>query len=248
MEAFAQVFYKPLADQKPRDHAEMEKWLRPGVDRFKAIQEEDARQDFRDKLNGYVKVYAFLSQVIPYADPELEMLYSFGRFLLPHLPADRDGGVVKVGDEVGLRYYRMERVFSGAIDLKEGEDEGVKSPAEVGTGKPKEEEAPLSEIIQVLNDRYGTRFTEEDRLFFAQIKEKACNDEQVIQTALANPLDKFSLGVKKLIADLMLERMAENDAIVTRYMDDQQFQGTAYPILAKEIFDSVHTGARRARV
>jgi hypothetical protein len=28
------------------------------------------------------------------------MLYSYGRFLLPHLPLDRDTDVVKVGDEV----------------------------------------------------------------------------------------------------------------------------------------------------
>jgi hypothetical protein len=34
----------------------------------------------------------------------------------------------------------------------------------------------------VLNERFGTQFTEEDRLFFQQIKEKACKSEQVIQT------------------------------------------------------------------
>jgi hypothetical protein len=36
---------------------------------------------------------------------------------------------------------------------------------------------PLSEIIEVLNERFGTQFTEEDRLFFQQIKEKACKSE-----------------------------------------------------------------------
>jgi len=244
VEAFAQVFYKPLESQKTRDHAEMEKWLQPAVDRFKDIQDEAARQEFRDKLNGYVKAYAFLSQIIPYTDPELEMLYSFGRFLLPHLPLDREGGVVKLGDEVGLRYYRMERIFSGTIDLDEGEDKGVKSPTDIGTGGAKEDKAPLSEIIKALNERFGTQFTEEDRLFFQQIKEKACNNEHVVQTALANPLDKFTLGIKKLLAAFMIERVTENDAIATRYMDDQQFEGVALPFLAKEIYDSVREGAR----
>ena len=55
------------------------------------MHDEEKRTEFREKLSGYVKVYAFLSQIIPYADPELEMLYSYGRFLLPHLPMDRDG-------------------------------------------------------------------------------------------------------------------------------------------------------------
>ena len=46
--------------------------------------------------------------------------------------------------------------------------------------------------------------------------------------------------VRKLIEDLMIQRMAENDKIVTRYMDDGEFQRTAFPILAKEIFEAVH--------
>ena len=37
----------------------------------------------------------------------------------------------------------------------------------------------------------------------------------------------------------MIERMAENDKIVTRYMADQEFQGLAFPILAREIFEAV---------
>ena len=61
-----------------------------------------------------MQLYAFLSQIVPYADPELEMLYSYGKFLLPHLPLDRDNTVLKLSDEVGLQYYRLERVYSGA--------------------------------------------------------------------------------------------------------------------------------------
>ena len=135
--------------------------------------------------------------------------------------------------------YRMERVFSGAIEIKESETQYVSSPTAVGTGKATDEQAPLSEIIRVLNERFGTQFNEEDRLFFQQIKEKACNSEQIIKTALANSLDKFELGTRKLIEDLMIERMTENDQIVTRYMADKEFQASAFPILAREIFNAV---------
>jgi len=239
VEAFAQIFYKPKEKQSPADHAHMQRHLQPAVDRFKALEDDDKRQEFRDKLSGYVQLYSFLSQIIPYGDPELEMLYSFGKFLLPHLRLNRDSTVVSIGEEVALQYYRLERVHSGLIDLKQGEAEGVKSPTDVGTGKAKDEKAPLSEIIGVLNERFGTAFSEEDRLFFQQIKERACKSDQVVQTALANPLDKFELGIRKLIEDLMVERMEQNDKIVTRYMADREFQATAFPILAREIFDAV---------
>ena len=240
VEAFARIFYRAPDRQNPADHAHMQRHLQPAVDRFKAIEEDEARSAFRDKLGGYVRMYSFLSQILPYADQDLEMLYSYGRFLLPHLPLDRDTTVVKIGNEVELQYYRLQRVSSGPIDLKVGEPEGVYSPTDVGTGKAKEEKAPLSEIIQVLNERFGTAFTEEDRLFFEQIKARAAANQQVIQTAMANPLDKFQLGVRKLIEDLMIQRMADNDKIVTRYMDDGEFQKAAFPILAREIFEAIH--------
>jgi type I restriction enzyme R subunit len=239
VEAFAKIFYRPLAKQNPSDHANMQRHLQPAVDRFKAIEEEIKRSDFREKLGSYVQIYAFLSQIVPYADPDLEMLYSYGKFLLPHLPLDRDNTVLKLGDEVGLQYYRLERVYSGAIELKDGDPIGVKSPTDVGTGKPTEKKIPLSEIITVLNDRFATAFTDEDRLFFEQIKERAVRNAQVVQTAQANPLDKFQLGIRKLIEELMVQRMGDNDKIVTRYLDDAEFQNAAYPILSKAIFESI---------
>jgi type I restriction enzyme, R subunit len=239
VEGFARIFYRLPEQQTLSDHALMQRSLQPAVDRFKAIDDEEKCKEFREKLKGYVHVYAFLSQIMPYTDADLEMLYSYGRFLLPHLPLGRDGQVVKVGDEVALQYYRIERVHSGAIDLEEGETEGVKSPTEVGTGKAKDEKLPLSEIIKVLNERFGTEFTEEDRLFFQQIKEKAIKDEHIIKTANANEFDKFQLGIRKIIEDLFIQRLADNDKIATRYVADQEFQASAFPILAKEIFEAI---------
>jgi type I restriction enzyme R subunit len=239
VEAFARVFYKPVAKQSAQDHAGMQKHLQPAVDRFKAMEDDTKRSEFRDKLQGYVNLYSFMSQIAPYADPSLEMLYSFGRFLLPHLPLDRDTDRVKIADEVGLQYYRLERIFSGAIEVREGDPEGVKSPTDVGTGRAKEERAPLSEIIQVLNDRFGTNFTDEDRFFFEQIREKAANDEQVIKLRRANPFDKFQLGLRSVLENLIVQRMTENDAIVTRYMDDAEFGSAAFEALSKAIYDAI---------
>jgi len=235
---FCHVFYLPHSRQNPSDHARMEKMVQPAVDRFKALDEEK-KTAFYEKITAYTHFYAFISQIIPYSDQELEMLYSFSRYLIPHLDPGETGENPDPEKEVTLQYYRIEKVMSGTIVLENEEQYGVKSPTAVGTGKSKDEEKPLSEIIQALNERFGTDFTEEDRLFFDQIKEKASKDERVIQTAMANPLDKFELGIKTIIESHMMQRMAENDGIVTRYMDDSSFQKTIFPILAKEIYKSV---------
>lgn len=239
IEGFAGIFYKPMAQHNVHDHARMEKHLQPSVDRFKTLDDDEQQQSFRDKLSSYVHLYTFLSQIMPWTDPDLEKLYSFGRFLLPHLPTSGDVVVIRPEDDVALRYYRLERVSSGVIDLDTQEVVEVKSPTDVGTGKAQDEDAPLSDIIGILNEQFGTEFNEEDRLFFQQIKEKACGDEQVVQTANANPLDKFELGIRQLVESFMIQRMSENDQIVSRYMDDREFQNAIFPLLAKEIFTAV---------
>ncbi len=245
VEAFSRVFYKPQDKQHASDHARMHQHLAPAVDRFKAM-EEDAQDIFRDKLGGYVRLYSFLSQIMPYVDPELEMLYSFGRLLLPLLPAEKGVHIVKPEDKVDLEYYRLQRIFSGAINLSEDDPEGVKSPTNVGTGKASDEEKPLSDIIEVLNDRFHTNFTEEDRLFFEQIKVAAVKDNAIIQTASANPLDKFQLGVRKIIESIMIKRMADNDKIVSRYMDDPGFQKLAFEKLSEDIFKEINAPGKPA--
>jgi type I restriction enzyme R subunit len=45
----------------------------------------------------------------------------------------------------------------------------------------------------------------------------------------------------------MIERMGENDKIVTRYMSDNDFQGSAFPILAREIFETIRERATEIR-
>ena len=216
VEAFAKIFYLPASRRHAHDHARLEAQLWPAVDRFQALS-KDEKAEFRDRLGAFVTLYIFLSQIIPYGDSELEKLASFGRYLLPHLHSEREA--LHLGSDVELEYYRLQRISSGAISL-EGEGEGfVRSPTEVGTGNPEEEQAPLSEIIDRLNERFGTDFTDEDRLFFEQVKARALQNEQIRQTALANPLDKFSLGIRDILGKLMIERMGENDKLVTKYMD-----------------------------
>ena len=241
VEAFAKIFYATRMRQQPKDHARLEAQLQPALDRFHAL-DEDEQEEFRDRLGVFVRLYAFLSQIIPYGDSEQEQLSSFGRALLPHLNLGRARDPIHLGDDVELEYYRLQRISSGAINLREEESAYVTSPSEVGTGNPEEEKAPLSEIIENLNERFGTSLTDEDRLFFEQIKERAVRDEEVRRTASANTLEKFSLGIRDQIAGLMIERMSENDALVTQYMNDPEFQDVVFTVIAERIFEEVKAG------
>lgn len=45
----------------------------------------------------------------------------------------------------------------------------LRGPQETGTRRQEDESVPLSQLVEVLNDRLGTQFTLADQLFFDQI-------------------------------------------------------------------------------
>ena len=124
-------------------------------------------------MNPGTVQYAFLSQIIPYADPELEKLSGFGRALLPHLEPGRDREPIHLAGVVELECYPLHQVSTGTISLGDGEGGQVSGLSAVGTGDADDEKAPLSEIIERVNERFGTDFTEGERLFLRQVQEDA---------------------------------------------------------------------------
>ena len=61
----------------------------------------------------------------------------------------------------------------------------------------------------------------------------------MISLRRANPFDKFQLGLRQMLEDLMIQRMSENDKIVSRYMDDKSFEDAAFAILSKVIYEMI---------
>lgn len=238
VEAFCKVFYAPKEKQSSADHAEMMRALRPAEDRFKLL-EEKPREEFRNALKGYVSLYAFLSQVMPFTDPDLEKLYTFSRFLETKLPRDEKKAPLDLEGDVALKFYRLDKISEGRIGLGTGEQQPLYGLTAVGTKKAKDEEAPLSTIIEVLNERFGTEFSETDQLLFEQFVAAAKEDGGVVQRAMANSADNFAISMKPTVEGLMIDRMEQNQEIVTRYLNDPQFQAAVFGVLVKKIYDEI---------
>ena len=83
--------------------------------------------------------------------------------------------------------YRIQLTSSGEIKLL-AEDGALKPISALGTWATKEEErAPLSEIIQYINEHYGTDFTGADKVrYFAEDMERRLSDREGLRNAL-NP-------------------------------------------------------------
>ena len=127
----------------------------------------------------------------------------------------------------------------GSIGLAEGEAESLKGPTDAGTARSKDEDVPLSSLIDRLNERFGTNFTEADQLFFDQIRATAEQDERIAEAARANSLTNFSAYLDRMLDELFIDRMEGNEDIFSRVMTDKEFRSAAHEHLAREIFRRV---------
>ena len=233
--AFAEVWYRAKRDHSATDHRVMNAVLDAVVQRFQE-REEKEREEFRGQLKAYRNLYAFLSQIIPYQDSDLERLYAFVRNLLAKLPPPGDGQAFVLDDEVALLFFRLQQMTEGSIDLSEGEADPLKGPTDVGTARAKDEEVTLSSLIGRLNERFGTDFAEADQLFFDQIRASAEDDENIAEAARANSFANFAAYLDRILDELFIARMEGNEGIFSRVMTDTEFRSAAHEHLAREIF------------
>jgi type I restriction enzyme, R subunit len=238
VERFCAVYFKPKQRQSPLDHQAMNAAIDPAVSRFtvRKNDNEDEAELWRGKAQAFLSLYGFLSQVIPYQDSDLERLYVFLRYLALKLPIRKSGPGYQFGDEVRLEYYRIQKISEGEISLRDGEAPRLDGPTEVGSGLVRSQPVPLSRLIDIVNERFGTDFNQADQLFFDQIVEAAMTDDGLRQAAEVNPGDKFELVFKNLLERLFVERIDQNEEIFVRFMNEEPFQQALTTLLAAEAY------------
>jgi type I restriction enzyme, R subunit len=105
-----------------------------------------------------------------------------------------------------------------------------------GSGVLREQAVPLSQLIDVVNERFGTDFNQADQLFFDQIIEAAMTDDNIRQAAAVNSNEKFQRVFKNLLEKLFVDRMDQNEEIFVRFMNDTPFQKVITTWMADEAY------------
>lgn len=141
---------------------------------FKNDLTEELQVDFRAKVKTYVRLYIFLSQIVPFENPYLERLYIFLNHLQNKLggetPIDLAQGIL---DNIDMDSYRLQLESTTNMVMEQGED--LKPmPTEMRGGNGDAEIDRLSNILQTFNDRYGTQFESADKV--RQMVESIAND------------------------------------------------------------------------
>ena len=217
VQAFARVYFDRKATQDQLYAA-----LEPIRERFGEIAPQE-QADFRGQLTDYVRLYAFLSQVLTFADPDLEKLYVFTRHLRRLLPADREELPREVQRNIDMESYRIQETSRGKIALER--QVGLLDPIRTkpGSGRGEEELEPLSRIIAELNDRFGLNLGPEHRVALEQIRDALDEDAGLDASARVNTRENVRLTFDPKVEDKIQAIVETNFELYKRIVDDPAF-------------------------
>ena len=202
------------------------------IDRFAEIfyaSKEQSSGDLGSTLARFNRIYAFITQVCRLFDKEIHKFSVYAKFLYTMLPkGGRDK--VYVDDKVLLEYYRLEKDFEGGIQL-ESTPEGFR-PITGEAGRREKKRDPLTVIIDKINEKYGTNFTEMDKVLLQMENDYAAQDKWH-SYAQNNDRKTFMLLFEKDFPNMAAGRYEQNEDFFVKMFSD--------PDMMRQVMETVGT-------
>lgn len=203
---------------------------------------EEQQADFRAKVKTYVRLYIFLSQIVPFENPYLERLYIFLNHLQNKLggdvPVDFAQGIL---DNIDMDSYRLQLEATTNMVMEQGEDlKPMPTDMRGGTNKPDIDR--LSNILQTFNDRYGTQFQDVDKV--RQMAENVAKDvaqnKDLIKSIQHSDDQNARITSDKVVGEELLKHITTNFDLYKMYSDNKDFKEDFSAMMfgmVKEIFN-----------
>ena len=239
VQRFAGVFFKPGATQD-RLYAS----LAPVREHFSELHENE-QHDFRGELSDYVRLYAFLAQVLTFSDVDLEKLYVFARHLRRLLPHTGEELPRDIQQSIDMESYRIQRTGGDKVTL---EREGGKLDPPItkeARERTTEELEALSRIIAELNERFGIELGPEHRVTLGRMMERLEEDAALDAAARVNTLENVRIAFGHKVEQVIQEIVDLNFDLYKRITDDPSFG----EVIKNHLFDQylrIHRNASPA--
>lgn len=229
-EHFADIFYASQT-QSAGDLGKLQAILRPAVDRYN-VMETERRDTFKTTLARFGRVYSYITQVCRMFDKDLHKFSVFAKFLNKVLPKDSTDKL-NVNDKVMLEYYRLEMDFEGTIGL-EGTKEGFR-PITGESGRKEVKKDPLTVLIDKINTKYGTNFTEMDKVLM-QMENDYAADDKWEGYANSNDFKTFMLLFQNDFPRMAAGRYEQNDAFFVKLFHEPEMMNEIISALGAALY------------
>lgn len=225
-------------DNLPKLHATAD----PVALRWFAAPEED-RVDYKSKARDFVKLYSFVSGLVPIKDTSLEKLFVFLRFLIPKMPTKTGSLPHEVMSMVDMEKLAIRRGEKKDISLKKGESSTEALNYGAGATVSEDDQEALSEIIKDINQQFNTEFAEDEALILQTINSRLDEDIALQQQLVNGARHAVSATFMQVAKDALEEVSERKFRFYKRVCDDPDISARLFERLL-EWYVSSRMGGR----
>ena len=208
------------------DRSKLDPRLDTCVEEYKKL-DEDGQVEFKSSAKAFTRLYAFLSQVLPYGNAKWEKLSIFLNFLVNKLPApieeDLSRGVLEAID---MDSYRMERKAAQSISLAEENAEIDPVLPGAGGGAHEPEMDRLSNIIKEFNKTWGGKFSDPSRVseVLNRMPEQVLEDQQYQNARKNSGRQNAQIELDSALRRLVTSMVRCQTELYKTYTEDGEFR------------------------
>src|SRR5260370_26348790 len=133
---------------------------------------------------------------------------------------------MEVQEKMDIESYRIKQTSKGKITLPRGVSEmepiGSKEVYSLGY----DEMEALSQIIQELNEHFGTDFTDDDKLCIREIEQRLAENTALEASVRVNPPENARLTFDHVVNDLLQDMIDGHFKFYNQVNDDPEFAKT----------------------
>ena len=191
--------------------------------------DEDNQVEFKGTAKAFIRMYGFLSAILPYPNPEWEKLSIFLNFLVLKLPAPVEEDLSKgILETIDMDSYRAEKQAMENIGLPDQDAEIDPLPPDGGLGTSEAEMKRLSDILNDFNSQFGnTQWKDVDRVekLIAEDIPNRVKADPAYQNARTNS-DKQNARIEhdKALERVMADVLKDDTELFKKFADDEDFK------------------------
>jgi type I restriction enzyme R subunit len=196
--------------------------------RYESLRENE-QIAFKGSTKAFVRTYAFLGAILPYAVPDWEKLSTFLSLLIPKLPSPKsDDTPIDVLEVIDMDSYRVQ--INATLRIAVADRNVEIDPVPTGAVGRTSDAAfdQLSNVVREFNERFGTAdFRDEDRVrrfLFKELPEKIASNGRV-QNALRNSdAQNARIEHDRALDEELLGSLADQTELYALYNTDTVFK------------------------
>lgn len=226
--------------QSSTDLGKLSSIFKPVLERFNNLEEEK-QEEVKSLVKQFLRLYAYVTQIIRLYDETLHGEYLFLLNLDKFLPRKK-GEKINIDDKIQLEYFKIKETFKGSITLTDTQTP-LQASQGLLAGKKKEENYDLLEqIIEKVNEKYNGNFEPGDRVVLDDALDVLRHDKRLQNAAKRNDINIFKHTVfQNKFEDVVMQRYEERNEAYNKFLSNEEKFNAFSNIVAEILYNEFVT-------